>query len=89
MNSFELRQSKRRDKRKKQREDRAFTATLEAVGVQSFFEDAFNTLYGRKPKLIYKSGWFYLQGKRICKDALMQEARQLHAKLNEQGVYIT
>lgn len=79
MNSFELRQSKRRDKRRKQREDRAFTATLEAVGVQSFFEEAFVQVYGKLPKLTYKAGWFLLQGKRYSREKLKRYALQLYS----------
>lgn len=79
MNSFELRQSKRRVKLAKQREDRAFAATLEAVGVQSFFEEAYIQRYGQAPKLVYKAGWFLLQGKRYSREKLKRLALQLYA----------
>lgn len=87
MNGFELRQSKRRVKLAKQREDRAFAATLEAVGVQSFFEEAYIQVYGKVPNLIYKAGWFLLQGKRYSREKLRRYAMQLYARVEEINGY--
>lgn len=84
MNSFELRQRRRNQVRKLAHESHSFEKALETAGVQSFFEDAFTALYNRKPQLRVEGGWFYLQGKRLSKEALMQRARVLYAKLNEQ-----
>lgn len=83
MNGFELRQANRRVKLAKQRADMAFATTLETVGVQSFFEEAFTRYYGRKPKLVYRTGWFLLQGKRYSREKLKRLALELYAKLHE------
>lgn len=83
MNSFELRQRNRKVKLANQRADRAFASFLEVVGVQSFFEDAFNQLYGRSSGLVYKSGWFHLQGKRYSRKKIEQRAMMLWAKIQE------
>lgn len=86
MNSFELRQRKRKSKLAQRNTDRAFAAFLESVGVQSFFEDAFIAVYGKVPRLSYHGGWFYLQGKRTSRKKLMQQAQVLWAKLQEQEI---
>jgi hypothetical protein len=86
MNSFELRQQKRILARKSQAEKNDFAKILEAVGVQSFFEDAFVQLYGKDPKLSYTGGWFYLQGKRVSRKKLQRLALELYAKIQEQEI---
>ena len=83
MNGFELRQRKRNQTRELSRKAHEFEKVLETAGVQSFFEEAYISVYGRMPKLSYKAGWFLLQGKRYSREKLKQMAMQLYSKAEE------
>ena len=83
MNAFELRRLIRQNKAKARGELKVFTKILDAVGVQRFFEDGFRQVYGKEPNLKYKKGWFYLQGKRVSQDDLLQRGKVLWSKLHE------
>lgn len=83
MNGFELRQKNRKLSRASRYRDEQFLKILEAAGVQSFFEDAYIQLHGRKPKLVYKAGWFHLQGKRVSRAKLQQQAMILWSQLQQ------